>query len=253
VLLGPDGPRVVDFGIAWFPDAATITRTGMALGTPAWMAPEQLGDDRTSQASDVWAWGAVMAYAATGRPPVSGSRPEVIQVRAARGQLDLDGVPDWLEPLVRRAMDPDPSERPTADALAIELGVPTDLALTQVLDRTWIRPEPEETTKRWDSVGPGYPDLVWRWAPGVVAAVVGAVIAANGGFLIVVITVAVLILIGAVLRIPSAKRSPTSLSFALAGLVTAAVGLAQVFGVVGGIAALLAVLAFLIAIGADVI
>ena len=245
VLLGPDGPRVVDFGIAWFDDTTTLTRTGMVLGTPAWMAPEQLGDDRHTAASDVWAWGAVLAYAATGRPPVAGSRPEVIQVRAARGELDLDGVPDWLRPLVTRALDPDPGRRPTAEALAVELGVPTDTELTQVLERTWVRapagptletPSDEAST----AVGPDsvptvaaagaheppaavpagapvapssgephlVPDLATRWIVGGVVAVAGGVFAWNADFLPIVLVIGVLIVVAAVVRVWQQEREP---------------------------------------------
>ncbi len=296
VILGPDGPRVVDFGIAWFGDATVLTRTGMVLGTPAWMAPEQLGDDLTTPASDVWAWGAVMAYAATGRPPVTGSRPEVIQVRAARGELDLDGVPDWLRPLVERAMDPRPSSRPTAARLATELGVPSDVELTRVLERTWVQglpavatttviePAPPDVPAAPPRVGPAPAsgrDRVpgsdappapaaadattrrggaWavRWAPGVVVAVAGALFAAVAGFLAIVLAVTAIVVVAASLRVweverqprPPLRWSPSPTALAVAALVTAGAGLAQALGVVGGLLALLAIIVFLVAIGA---
>jgi hypothetical protein len=117
VVLGPDGPRVVDFGIAWFPDAAPITQVGSWVGTPAWMPPERLTSDETTAASDVWSWGAVMAYAARGRPAVGGSTPQVAAHRAAQGAVDLAGVPAWLTPVVRAALAPDPATRPTAAQL----------------------------------------------------------------------------------------------------------------------------------------
>ena len=242
VLLGPDGPRVVDFGIAWFDDTTTLTRTGMVLGTPAWMAPEQLGDDRHTAASDVWAWGAVLAYAATGRPPVAGSRPEVIQVRAARGELDLDGVPDWLRPLVTQALDPDPGRRPTAEALAAELGVPTDAELTQVLERTWVQapesqstrpttsttatttPGPTSAAAAPEGAGPAagddmagqapageahlVPDIATRWIVGAVVAVVGAGFAWNADFLPIVLVIGVLIVAAAFVRVWQQEREP---------------------------------------------
>ncbi len=302
VILGPDGPRVVDFGIAWFGDATVLTRTGMVLGTPAWMAPEQLGDDLTTPASDVWAWGAVMAYAATGRPPVAGSRPEVIQVRAARGELDLGGVPDWLRPLVERAMDPRPSSRPTADQLATELGVPSDAELTRVLEHTWVQglpavavatvvePAPPGVPSTEPRVGPAPapgrdgvpgPDAppgpapapataaddtprravapwVVRWAPGVVVAVAGAMFAVVAGFLAIVLAVTAIVVVAASLRVweverqprPPLRWSPSPTSLAVAALVTAGAGLAQALGVVGGLLALLAIIVFLVAIGA---
>ena len=294
VLLGPDGPRVVDFGIAWFDDTTTLTRTGMVLGTPAWMAPEQLGDDRTTPASDVWAWGAVLVFAAAGHPPVRGSRPEVLQVRAARGKLDLDGVPDWLHPLVARALDPDPGRRPTAAQLAIELGVPTDAALTEVLERTWVggggastagvpapipggptatapvgptaleapEPAPVAGAPSGTAVGPPasrrVPAWVPRWLPGIVLALLGATFASIAGFLAVVLAVTILVVVAACVRIWEVERLPrppvawvpSPSSLVVAGLATAGSGLAAALGVVWGLLALVAIVVFLVAIGA---
>lgn len=247
VILGSDGPRVVDFGIAWFDDTTTLTRTGMVLGTPAWMAPEQLGEDRVTAASDVWAWGAVLAYAATGRPPVAGSRPEVVQVRAARGEVDLDGVPEWLRPLVERALDPDPARRPTADQLAVALGVPTDAELTGVLERTWVAapagtptvvdvaplPPPPAPAVPPTALGaptsaPPVPtaeaaeadeavtaarhhlvsDGLTRWAVAVVILPFALVFAWRAAFLPVVLLGAVLVVVAAVSRVVQQEREP---------------------------------------------
>ena len=117
VVLGPDGPRVVDFGIAWYDGAAVITETGARVGTPAWMAPERLTHDEVTAAGDVWSWGAVMAYAALGYPVVGGSGPEVVAHRILRGEVDLAGRPGWLAPWVAAAMSVAPGERPTPATL----------------------------------------------------------------------------------------------------------------------------------------
>ncbi len=117
VVLGPDGPRVVDFGIAWYDGAAAITETGVRVGTPAWMAPERLTHDEVTASGDVWSWGAVMAYAALGHPAVGGAGPEVVATRILRGEVDLDGVPSWLAPWVGAALSVAPGERPTPDHL----------------------------------------------------------------------------------------------------------------------------------------
>jgi hypothetical protein len=117
VVLGPDGPRVVDFGIAWYDGAASITQTGARVGTPSWMAPERLTHDEATAAGDVWSWGAVMAYAALGFPAVGGSGPEVVAQRIISGDVDLAGVPAWLAPWVAAAMSVAPGERPTPAAL----------------------------------------------------------------------------------------------------------------------------------------
>lgn len=284
VILGPDGPRVVDFGIAWFGDATTLTRTGTVVGTPAWMAPEQLGDDLTTPASDIWAWGAVMVFAATGRPPVTGSRPEVIQVRAARGELDLDGVPDWLRPLVVRALSPDPTNRPTAAQLAAELDVPSDAELTQVLDRTWVQsppavvattaveatptvavpPAPERQAVDEPQPEPGGRRRTlasWgrHWVVGLVLAVAGVVFAWTAGFLLIVVAIGVLVVVAAVLRIwqqeretrPPLRWAPDPASLVVAALATGGSALASAFGLLWGAVALLAIVIFLVSIGID--
>jgi hypothetical protein len=118
VVLGPDGPRVVDFGIAWYDGATAITETGARIGTPAWMAPERLTHDEVTAAGDVWSWGAVMAYAALGYPAVGGGGPEVVAHRILRGEVDLADVPPWLAPWVTATMSVAPGERPPAAHLA---------------------------------------------------------------------------------------------------------------------------------------
>lgn len=113
VVLGPDGPRVVDFGIARYDGATAVTGSGARVGTPAWMAPERLARDEVTPAGDVWSWGAVMACAALGGPAFGGSEPEVVAHRIRRGDADLAGVPAWLEPWVAAALAVAPAARPT--------------------------------------------------------------------------------------------------------------------------------------------
>jgi serine/threonine protein kinase len=125
VVLGPDGPRVVDFGIARYAGADAVTDAGVRVGTPAWMAPERLARDEVASSGDVWSWGAVMAYAARGRPPVEGSGPEVVVHRVLEGDVDLTGVPAWLEPWVAAALAVAPGARPTpAELRAAMTGAP---------------------------------------------------------------------------------------------------------------------------------
>jgi serine/threonine protein kinase len=140
VVLGPDGPRVVDFGIAWYAGSPPITRTGSWVGTPAWMAPERVGGDQVTPASDVWSWGAVMVYAARGRPPVAVAGPEGADLQAA-GIVDGDGLPGWLTPWVRAAMAPDAAARPTAEQLLAGLsGVPGATRPTAPAGPSWQQP-----------------------------------------------------------------------------------------------------------------
>ena len=117
VLLSRFGPRVIDFGIARAADALTgLTDTGNLIGTPSYMAPEQLRGEPITPATDVFAWGAVLAFAGTGRPPF-GTVPEAIMYRVTLGEADLAGLDPQLSDLVRRALSKDPAARPTAQQL----------------------------------------------------------------------------------------------------------------------------------------
>ena len=97
VLLGPDGPRVVDFGIARMTDASTIT-SGL-IGTPCYVAPEQLAGARPTSAVDIFAWAATMAFAATGRMAFGGDTVTAVMMRIMQGEPDLAGVPPSLRVL----------------------------------------------------------------------------------------------------------------------------------------------------------
>ena len=112
VLLGPDGPRVVDFGIARLTDVTTIT-SGV-IGTPSYIAPEQLAGERPTSAVDIWAWAATMIYAATGRMAFSADTVPAMMYAIMNAEPDLTGVPPSLVPLLRQCLAKDPLRRPTA-------------------------------------------------------------------------------------------------------------------------------------------
>ncbi|WP_405733925.1 protein kinase [Streptomyces sp. NBC_00028] len=126
VLVTIDGPRVIDFGIARALETVTdggLTRTGALVGSPGFMAPEQVRGDRITPACDVFCLGSVLAYAATGTLPfgAGGSGVHALMFRIAQEEPDLEGVPEGLADLVRDCLRKDPAARPTLD---------------QVLDRT---------------------------------------------------------------------------------------------------------------------
>ncbi|MFL6074921.1 MAG: serine/threonine-protein kinase [Mycobacteriales bacterium] len=119
VMLSLFGPRVIDFGIARPVSAVDgPTPTGMVLGTPAFMAPEQFRDGHLTRAVDVFAWGAVMAYAATGSPPFGLATDWMaVAYRVVNERPHLDGVHDPLRDLVERALSKEADQRPTAKQL----------------------------------------------------------------------------------------------------------------------------------------
>ena len=136
VLLGPDGPRVVDFGIARLTDASTMT-SGL-IGTPSYMAPEQLAGARPTSAVDVWAWGVTMIFAATGRSAFGADTVPAVMHRIMYSEPDLAGLPASLIPAVRECLEKDPQRRPSARDLLLRLvdpSLPFPAARTQPAGR----------------------------------------------------------------------------------------------------------------------
>ncbi|MFF5210492.1 protein kinase [Streptosporangium sp. NPDC000396] len=111
VLLGPDGPRVIDFGIARTEEMSQ-SATGQLKGTPRWMAPELFRGHRASPAVDVWAWGATILFAATGKPPFDGDGMPALIHQILHHRPDLDVLREPLRSLVARALSHDPARRP---------------------------------------------------------------------------------------------------------------------------------------------
>jgi predicted Ser/Thr protein kinase len=120
VLLGPDGPVVIDFGMASVPGMTTAGHSGQAaVGTPAYMAPEQLDGKRVTAAADMWAWAVSMTFAGTGKLPFTGDSLTAMAFAILHGEPSVGRLPESLGSLVRRCLNKDPSARPSArDALS---------------------------------------------------------------------------------------------------------------------------------------
>ncbi|GAA3508268.1 putative Ser/Thr protein kinase [Streptosporangium album] len=116
VLIGPDGPRVIDFGIARAL-AGTSTMTSKVVGTPAYMAPEQLSAGELGLALDVFAWASTVAFAATGRPPFGNDAIPAIINRILNLDPLLDGIEAPLRDLLAECLSKDPRRRPSAQQI----------------------------------------------------------------------------------------------------------------------------------------
>ncbi len=123
VMLADGYPVVIDFGIAHVPDSTRLTKTGLVMGTPGYLAPEVIEGGSASGASDVHSWGATVAYAATGLQPFGTGNFQTIFFRVLEGKAELDGIPPHLLPFVTAALSTEPRSRPTARALAGQLGM----------------------------------------------------------------------------------------------------------------------------------
>ncbi|MEV4114539.1 transporter substrate-binding domain-containing protein [Nonomuraea sp. NPDC049695] len=136
VLIAADGPRVVDFGIARIIDS-TGTITSRAIGTPAYMAPEQIAGDDVGPYTDVFSWGATIAFAATGKQAFEGNSIAVVLNRILNHQVDVGMMPEPLQGVVRSALAKSPADRPSADQILLRLlGQPSTVgASTAVLTR----------------------------------------------------------------------------------------------------------------------
>jgi peptide/nickel transport system substrate-binding protein len=120
VLLAADGPRVIDFGISRALDGTAMTGmtgTGMLIGTPGFMSPEQASGAKVEPASDVFSFGGVLAFAATGRGPFGDSNPVVMLYRVVHNEPTLTGLPPSLARLVGRCLVKRPEERATLGEL----------------------------------------------------------------------------------------------------------------------------------------
>jgi serine/threonine protein kinase len=123
VLVAPDGPQVIDFGVARVAERVQLTATRGAAGTPAYMAPEQARDATlTSPASDVFSLGATLVFAATGHPPYRGDTVMDVLVRLATEPPDLTDMPRELTDLVAACLERVPRDRPTDAAILADLG-----------------------------------------------------------------------------------------------------------------------------------
>ncbi|MFF0062831.1 PQQ-binding-like beta-propeller repeat protein [Streptomyces sp. NPDC005279] len=182
VLLAPDGPKVIDFGISRPTDSDLRTETGKLIGTPPFMAPEQFQRPReVGPAADVFAMGAVLVHAATGRGPFDSDSPYIVAYQVVHNEPDLAGVPEDLVPLFRRCLAKDPADRPTPYELMVALRASSPSASydTQAYIPAQRTPDPRENAPRGLVAGIRTAPRAWRgkkirWVAAALAVLVTA-------------------------------------------------------------------------------
>lgn len=189
VLMAPDGVRVIDFGISRPADSDLRTETGKLIGTPPFMAPEQFQRPReVGTAADVFALGAVLVHAATGRGPFDSDSHYLVAYQVVHSEPDLTGLPARLVPIVARCLAKDPAERPSAEALIAEMRA---VAYPTSEDTQAFIPQPrkpvaeEEITHLRRRTTTDRPPPRRRRRPALLAAGLGVLLAAGaaGGYL----------------------------------------------------------------------
>ncbi|ARF71568.1 serine/threonine protein kinase [Kitasatospora albolonga] len=181
ILLSPKGPRIIDFGIAWATGASTLTHVGTAVGSPGFLAPEQVRGAAVTPATDVFSLGATLAYAAMADSPFGHGSSEVMLYRVVHEEAQLHGVHDALAPLISACLAKDPEERPSTLQLSMRLkeiaareaqglheGRPPVQRSAQDPDRPTGRldgPYTEQQTRRAEGPSTGRPQQGRRPAP----------------------------------------------------------------------------------------
>ncbi|MFJ3082855.1 serine/threonine-protein kinase [Streptomyces halstedii] len=147
VILAPQGPQLIDFGIARGLDQTVLTREGMASGTPGFAAPEVVRHNEAGPAADVFALGATLAYTATGRPPYGTGDPAVVSYRAVHEDIDLDGVEGSLAGLIRSCVAKAPADRPSPAEVIARCAVDSALALDPHYRSLALGPRPRSLAR----------------------------------------------------------------------------------------------------------
>ncbi|MEV0661313.1 serine/threonine-protein kinase [Actinomadura luteofluorescens] len=180
VILAPDGPRLIDFGIARGEGQTQITQTGAWNGTPGFVAPEVVREQQPLPASDVFSLAGTVAYAATGRPPFGGGRIEAIIHRTLSGEIDLEGVDPRVADLVRQCARKEPEARTTLERLLQQVPARGPLAADPAYRRIVGVPQPMPASVT-DAVASGLvPADRTRTVPGLARGRSRAVVIAAG-------------------------------------------------------------------------
>jgi hypothetical protein len=182
VLLASDGPRIIDFGVSRAVEATALTQTGLVMGSPGFMSPEQAQGLEVTAASDVFSLGAVLAFAATGTDPFGTGAAATLLYRVVHAEATLGGISGGLRDVIEACLRKNPAERPTpASLLAIFGSVgngPVRLPATAEPDSMRPAAAAAVMKSRDFSTEIRRPRPRWPW----LALAAAVVIAAGGGF-----------------------------------------------------------------------
>lgn len=160
VLLAASGPKVVDFGIARYDDAAQVTTTAFRIGTPGWMSPEQVRGGDVGPPSDMFCWALLVCFAAGGRNVFGVGSPDALLYRIVHQEPSLPSLPAHIAPLARQALDKQPAARPTAPQVLRSMERSVGMPTAEFLRQTWQRhafelpvPSPTSRTGHRQAVG----------------------------------------------------------------------------------------------------
>jgi eukaryotic-like serine/threonine-protein kinase len=159
VLLAEDGPRLIDFGISRSMEAASLTRTGMVVGSPGFMSPEQAEGRPVGPASDVFSLGAVLTFAATGEGPFGEGSTVALLYRVVTSEPNTQGISAELRPVIEHCLAKDPRQRPTAAQLLAQLST-ADVVADPAREGTTRKSAVPDAARRAPNgpvPGPSYP------------------------------------------------------------------------------------------------
>ena len=178
VLIVDGDPVLIDFGIAHVTDDIRLTSTGLVMGTPGYLAPEVVGGDDVTAATDWWGWAATTAFAASGVPPFGSGAMHAVLSRVAAGEPDLVAVDPRIEPLLYAALSPDPDERPHhAEVVAALERYAHGAPVTEAIQVRRVRPETQRLAVPPTAALPSRPDAGGAAGRATAAAAGGAAVA----------------------------------------------------------------------------
>jgi hypothetical protein len=154
VLLAEDGPRLIDFGISRSMETSSLTRTGMVVGSPGFMSPEQAEGRPVGPPSDVFSLGAVLTFAATGEGPFGEGSTVALLYRVVTSEPNTQGVPAEIRPVIDHCLAKDPRQRPTAAQLLDHLST-ADVVADPAREGTTRKSAVPDAARRAPNGAPG--------------------------------------------------------------------------------------------------